>query len=311
MSDTVRDKMFEARDLIQAKRYAQARALLVTIDHPKASEWLHKLDDVEARERSMGTQVVQQRQQAAETQETRNPYARQQNAAHDPFMQPRAQDPYARDVYAQPPIHDPIRDDYAGGYDRQALVPAEPERKRINVLHVIGAVLGGIVGALIGAAIWAAVAYFTDYEIGYVAIAVGLLTGVFAVLFSGGRRGIPIQLIAVLTALLGIVVGKYAAFYMLGVKFLNEQAGRDITADLLREVSPFQIETIQGIAQEIVAAIQPIDALFVVLAVFAAIRIAAGARASQSLKPPDGEPRQTHQSSPGPYTAPSGFAGTR
>lgn len=278
MSDAVRDKMFEARDLIQAKQYAQARALLVTIDHPKAYEWLQKLDDVEARERSMGTRAVHQQQMAAETLETRNPYAQQQ--AHDPFMQPRAQAPYAQQPYAQQPVYDPIGEYQASSYPQ----PAEAERKRINVLHILGALIGGVVGAALGGAIWAAVAYFTEYEIGYVAIAVGLLTGVFAVLFSGGRRGIPIQLIAVLTALVGIVVGKYAAFYMLGIKYLNAQTGRDLTADILRDVPPFQPEMIQGIFQEMVNAIQPLDALFVVLAIFAAIRIAAAARKPRQPK---------------------------
>lgn len=259
MSDTVRDQMFEARNLIQSKRYAEARSLLVTIDHPKAYEWLRKLDDVEARERSMGTQAVHSRQQAAETLETRNPYAQQ-------------------------PVHDPIHDYSASSYEREALLTAQPEAKRTNLLHIIGALIGGLLGALIGGAVWAAVAYFTEYEIGYIAILIGALTGILAVLFSGGRRGIGIQIVAILTALLGIVVGKYAAVYALAIKFLNEEAGRDVTAEILREAPPYMPETIQGIFQEIVAALAPLDALFVVLAVFAAFRIAAASRQPRQPK---------------------------
>ena len=246
MSDPVRDKMLEARDLIQAKRYPQARALLVTIDHPKAYEWLQKLDDVEARDRAASTQVVHQRQTYAETMETRNPYAQQ-------------------------PVYDPIRDAAISSY-------SERDEKRTNLLHIIGALIGGLLGATIGGAIWAAVAYFTEYEIGYIAILVGLLAGVFAVLFSGGRRGIPIQFIAVITALLGIVVGKYAAVYMIGIKIINVLSGQNVTAYIFKLVPPFDPEIISGIAQEIVAAIQPVDALFVILAAFAAIRIAASTR---------------------------------
>ena len=252
MSDPVRDKMLEARDLIQAKRYPQARALLVTIDHPKAYEWLQKLDDVEARDRAASTQVVHSRQMSAETLETRNPYAQQ-------------------------PVYDPIRDAAVSSY-------SEREEKRTNILHVLLALIGGLVGATIGGAIWAAVVYFTEYEIGYIAIAVGFLAGLFAVLFSGGRRGIPIQLVAVLTALLGILVGKYAAVYMLGIKMINQETGQDLTADVFQLVPPFDPEIIRGVTEEIVAALQPIDALFVILAAFAAIRIAAAAGRSRQQK---------------------------
>lgn len=42
-----RERMLEAREHILNKRYSQARAILNTIDHPKAKEWLAKLDEVE------------------------------------------------------------------------------------------------------------------------------------------------------------------------------------------------------------------------------------------------------------------------
>jgi hypothetical protein len=42
-----KQKMLAARELIQEKRYAEARALLKTIDDPKAKEWLKKLDEID------------------------------------------------------------------------------------------------------------------------------------------------------------------------------------------------------------------------------------------------------------------------
>lgn len=39
-------KMEAARELIQEKRYAEARAILLTVDHDKAREWLAKLDEI-------------------------------------------------------------------------------------------------------------------------------------------------------------------------------------------------------------------------------------------------------------------------
>lgn len=39
-------KMEAARELIREKRYAEARVILNTIDHPTATEWLEKLDQI-------------------------------------------------------------------------------------------------------------------------------------------------------------------------------------------------------------------------------------------------------------------------
>ncbi len=44
---SVRDDMQRAQDLIREKRYAEARMLLQTIDHPKAREWLARLDEID------------------------------------------------------------------------------------------------------------------------------------------------------------------------------------------------------------------------------------------------------------------------
>ena len=39
-----REKMLQARELIQAKRFDEARQILVTIDHPKAKQWLDRIE---------------------------------------------------------------------------------------------------------------------------------------------------------------------------------------------------------------------------------------------------------------------------
>jgi hypothetical protein len=46
-----REQLAKARELIQARRFDQARALLQQIDHPKATEWLVKLDEVAPQKR--------------------------------------------------------------------------------------------------------------------------------------------------------------------------------------------------------------------------------------------------------------------
>ncbi|MCA9885578.1 MAG: hypothetical protein KC708_21520 [Anaerolineae bacterium] len=43
---STKEKMQKARELIQAKKYIEARAILRTIDHDKAYEWLDRIDEV-------------------------------------------------------------------------------------------------------------------------------------------------------------------------------------------------------------------------------------------------------------------------
>ncbi len=42
----MKEQMARASQLIKAKQYSEARKLLKTIDHPKAKEWLGKLDQI-------------------------------------------------------------------------------------------------------------------------------------------------------------------------------------------------------------------------------------------------------------------------
>ncbi|RMF82796.1 MAG: hypothetical protein D6737_00605 [Chloroflexi bacterium] len=42
--------MIEARDLIKQKRYQEARAILVHVDHPTAQEWIAKIDQLTAQQ---------------------------------------------------------------------------------------------------------------------------------------------------------------------------------------------------------------------------------------------------------------------
>lgn len=42
----IKEQVLRARELIQEQRYAEARAILVNVDHPKAREWIAKIDEV-------------------------------------------------------------------------------------------------------------------------------------------------------------------------------------------------------------------------------------------------------------------------
>lgn len=45
---TTKEEMQKAKSLIQQKRYDDARALLITVDHPKADVWLNRLNQMTA-----------------------------------------------------------------------------------------------------------------------------------------------------------------------------------------------------------------------------------------------------------------------
>ncbi len=46
MDDKTKQRMLVAKDFINEKKYAEARAVLKTVEHPKAKEWLAKLDQI-------------------------------------------------------------------------------------------------------------------------------------------------------------------------------------------------------------------------------------------------------------------------
>jgi hypothetical protein len=103
------------------------------------------------------------------------------------------------------------------------------ENKPMNVV----ALLGGAIGAVIGAAIWAAIAYFTNYEVGYVAWAVGGLVGLGAKLL-GGRGAVTAAACAGL-ALVAIFVGKMGAVKLSLPGELREIANTVVTRETYDE----------------------------------------------------------------------------
>ena len=51
-----------------------------------------------------------------------------------------------------------------------------------------------------------------EYEIGIAAWGIGFLAGFGVVRFAGGAKGTPLQVVAVVSSLVGIVIGKYISY---------------------------------------------------------------------------------------------------
>lgn len=77
--------------------------------------------------------------------------------------------------------------------------------------YILG-LIGGGVAMLVGAALWGAITYFTQYQIGYMAIGVGFLVGI-AFRFFGKGHSMIFGLSSAVLALIGCVLGNFL-FYV-------------------------------------------------------------------------------------------------
>jgi hypothetical protein len=132
---------------------------------------------------------------------------------------------------------------------------------------LVPAILGGLIAAVIGGAIWAAIAIWTGSEIGYVAIGVGLLCGLGVVMLSQGKRGMPLQVVAVVASVLGIVIGKYGTTYYDYQQWLIEEGHPAATVE---QYGLFSGNMMQVFAENLPNMMSGYDLLWVGLAVYTA-----------------------------------------
>ncbi|MFA0963497.1 hypothetical protein AB9P05_16965 [Roseivirga sp. BDSF3-8] len=83
-----------------------------------------------------------------------------------------------------------------------------------------GAIIGGVIGAVIGAALWAVITIVTEYQIGYMAIGVGFITGLLVRKMGKGLDQV-FGVIGAAFALFGCFIGNYLSIAGLGAKIEN------------------------------------------------------------------------------------------
>ena len=86
------------------------------------------------------------------------------------------------------------------------------------------AIPAALLAALAGGVAWGLIVKWTGYEVGIIAWGIGFLTGNAVVLATRGGKGQTLQAIAILTALLGILLGKYLS-YAFQIQDEAEEAG--------------------------------------------------------------------------------------
>ena len=89
--------------------------------------------------------------------------------------------------------------------------PSEPPPRAQKTRH-LAALVAGIGAAVLGGVAWGLVAKWTGREFGFLAWAVGILAGLVCVQVGGKKKTFGLQVIAIFTAALGVLVGKYLAY---------------------------------------------------------------------------------------------------
>jgi hypothetical protein len=135
---------------------------------------------------------------------------------------------------------------------------------------------GGLLGAIIGGILWAKWIQWTGYNAGWVAIAIGLLTG-FGVLLTSKSRRLSVSMVAALFAILGILIGKYLdvrwnAPSIVGVIEINEEIPPEYAESIAKMYE--SSESGGSVWKKMQLRMEWFDAIFYFVAAFIAFRVA-------------------------------------
>lgn len=145
------------------------------------------------------------------------------------------------------------------------------EGERVTTNSLVMGILAAGAAAIVGGAAWGIIVLLSGYEIGFMATGIGVLTG-YAVAKLTQARGVPMQIIAVAAALVGILIGKYVTFYGILRELLTAEFGEEVA----RQVSIFSSDVLSFFVESFTEFLSVYDLVWVALAVLAAWRIPKG-----------------------------------
>ena len=146
------------------------------------------------------------------------------------------------------------------------------EEEQLTNSSILPALIGGGLAAVLGGGLWALIAIGTGYVIGFMAWGMGWLTGFAVLLFSRGKRGIPLQIISVISSVLGIAIGKYFIFF----HYLKDEVTNQYGKEIASSISILMEEVIYDFMEGIGPMVSGFDILWIILAVITAWRIPKG-----------------------------------
>lgn len=148
--------------------------------------------------------------------------------------------------------------------------------------NILQAIIGGVLAAGISGAAWAAIAVIMELEVGFAAWGIGFLAGWAVALFSRGKKGLSLQVIAVVSSLAGIALGKYITFYY----YLMEAIGQDFGLDIAVEIPMFSKLVFDTLLENLSLLFSTFDILWVSLAVGTAWRFLQEQKVQRRIESP-------------------------
>lgn len=146
------------------------------------------------------------------------------------------------------------------GYDRDMPPEIRTELQRHQDLFL--AIVGGLFVAVISALLWAFITVSTGYQIGYMAIAVGLLVG-FGVQYFGAGVDLKFGIVGASLAFFGCLLGNALS----QIAFIAE-------AENLEMFQTYQLLGFSGLAQVLSETFSPMDLVFYGIAVYEGFKFA-------------------------------------
>lgn len=143
------------------------------------------------------------------------------------------------------------------------------EGERWTPASLVPAALGGLGAAVLGGVVWAWIVRTSEYELGVVAWGIGLLAGLAVLTLSRGRRGLPLQVVAVAAALVGIALGKYLSYVWVAKDVVEEEFGAAAAA----EIGVFSSDMMRFFVDDLGQILSAWDLLWVGLAAYTAWRV--------------------------------------
>ena len=89
-----------------------------------------------------------------------------------------------------------------------------------------------MLASIIAGIAWGALTVLTKREFGYAAIGVGWLSGFAVSKFTGNKKGRPLQVIAVASSLVGLLIGKYISFFYIFKDIVKDKYGEAVSSTM-------------------------------------------------------------------------------
>ncbi len=127
-------------------------------------------------------------------------------------------------------------------------------------------ILGAFGTAVAGGLLWTLVVVLTGREMGLAAWGIGALCGLVVAVLSKGRDHPAMQLLSVISSLVGILIGKYGTFCYIITQATIEQQG----AEAARQLSWYSIEMLEAFFTQIQHTVGHHDLMWIALAMITA-----------------------------------------